>query len=68
MALRTQPTLAPTRKLWAVILAGAVTGALTVALERWLPGADVTEVIAGIDQVIIAAAMIVAGYLTRDSA
>lgn len=63
-----QPTKWPTRKLVAVIIAGAVTGALQSAGEVFLPDLPLTELLSQIDAWVQLGVMALAGYMTRDRA
>lgn len=61
-----QPTAWPTRKMMAVLIAGAVVIAAEVALQAWAPGVPVTEFLASIDMVVQLLVMGAAGYMTRE--
>lgn len=64
--LTNQPTLAPTRKLWAVIITGAIMGVLTTLVNRYAP--ELAPNLAGVDVWVSGAVMTLAGYLTRNRA
>ena len=64
--LATQPTAAPTRKMWAVILSGIVTATVQTLLETYAPGLPITEVVAQIDVWFQALVMAGCGYAVRD--
>ena len=68
MTLKTQPTAAPSRKMWAVIAAGIVTGALQGGLAAAFPDADFTALVDQAGPWITAAVMAIAGYMTKDRA
>ena len=64
--LITQATAAPTRKIKATGIAGALTAAAIGALHWWSP--ELAAVLGGpIEGAIVAAAAFAAGYFTRDS-
>ena len=57
-----QPSPAPTRKMWAVMLAGAVTSIVNVLAMRYAPDFATPEVLS----IVGAAMMVLAGYVVRD--
>lgn len=63
-----QPTANPTRKLWAVIIAGVVTAAAQGLLEAYAPDLPIADMIQQLDLWVQAAIMIAAGYITRERA
>lgn len=63
-----QPTKWPTRKLMAVIIAGAVTGALQSVAGAFLPDLPLTEMLAQVDTWVQLGVMTLAGYMARDRA
>jgi hypothetical protein len=63
-----QPTLAPTRKLIAMIIAGAVMGVFQTLMVQFFPDADLSAVLPHIGVWVNGAAMIVVGYFTRNRA
>lgn len=63
-----QPTLSPTRKLWAVILTGALMGALNSAIAVFYPGNSIEDVFPGASVWVSGALMSAAGYLTSNRA
>ena len=68
MMLKSQPTLAPTRKVWAAIVAGMVVGALQSAMSIFAPDMDATQLLQQVDIWVQTGAMVAASYLTRDRA
>lgn len=68
MGLKTQPTASPTRKMLAVILAGMVMGTIQAVLKEYWPDHPFAPMLAQWDVAIQTAAMIAAGYFTRDRA
>ncbi len=60
--LVTQPTAAPTRKMWAVMAAGAVTSIINVLMMRYVPDFATPEVLS----IVGAAMMVLAGYVVCD--
>ena len=66
MTLQTQATAAPSRKMWAVIVAGVVVGAIQGGLSAAFPDADFTALVEQAGPWITAAVMSIAGYMTRD--
>lgn len=65
--LVTQPTAAPTRKMWAVILSGIVTATVQTLLETYAPDLPVTEILAQVDVWVQALVMAGFGYAVRES-
>ena len=62
--LKNQPTAAPSRKINAVMVAGAVTSVINVLMLKYIPEFTTPEV-----QVAVAAGVIwFAGYWTKDHA
>lgn len=68
MTLKSQPTYAPTRKVWAAIVAGMVVGALQSALSMFAPDLDATQLLQQVDIWVQTGAMVLASYFTRDRA
>ena len=68
MTLKTQPSKMPTRKMWAVIVTGAVVGAATEALNTFVPGTNWQPFVEANSQYITALLMALAGYITKDAA
>ncbi len=62
--LVTQPSAAPTRKMWAVILSGAVTSVINVLMMRHAPDFATPEVLV----LVQAGTMMIAGYAVKDRA
>ena len=60
--LANQPSAAPTRKMWAVLIAGAVTSIINVLAMRYVPDFATPEVLS----IVGAAMMVLAGYVVRD--
>ena len=60
--LVTQPTAAPTRKMWAVLIAGAVTSIVNVLAIRYVPDFATPEVLS----IVGAAMMVLAGYVVKE--
>jgi hypothetical protein len=69
MTLVVQPTTKPTRKIYAVILAGLVTAGLQTLLSRLFPGSALLGFINGqdLDIWIQGIVMAGAGYLAREN-
>lgn len=63
-----QPTAEPTRKMWAVIIWGALLGAAQVALQILWPDHPFAETLNQFDVLLQAAVMALAGYMTREAA
>lgn len=57
-----QSSAAPTRKMWAVLIAGAVTSLINVLMTQYIPDFATPEVLS----IIGAALMVLAGYMVRD--
>jgi len=66
--LKTQSTARPTRKMWAVILSGALVGALDASLRATYPGTDFSVIVSELSPLVYPVVMALAGYLTRDRA
>lgn len=66
--LVTQATVAPTRKMWAVILSGIVTATVQTLLETYAPDLPINEILAQIDVWVQALVMAGFGYFVRESA
>ena len=62
--LTNQPTSAPTRKMWAVMLAGAVTSIVNVLMGMYVPAFATPEVLS----IVGAAMMVLAGYVVKERA
>ena len=62
--LKTQPTVRPTRKMWGVLIASAVTSIANIAIQRYIPLMATPEVLA----LIQAGAVVVVGYVVKDRA
>lgn len=63
-----QKTARPTRKILAVILSGAIMGALQAALGVFWPDHPFAPVFEDLDHWIQAGVMILAGYYTKEKA
>lgn len=63
-----QPTMKPTRKMAAVIVAGAASGAIMAAVQLFVPWLPVAETAAVVDAAVVALVMTAAGYWTRERA
>lgn len=63
-----QPSWMPTRKLLAVIIAGAVTGAAQSLIAALFPDFASAEIVALLDGWVQAAVIAAAGYFTRERA
>ena len=63
-----QPNGLPTRKIAAVIIAGAVVGALQSMFGLLWPDFAATELLEQVDVWVQAGVMVAAGYLARDRA
>ena len=59
-----QDSAAPTRKMWAVLIAGALTSIVNVLAMRYAPDFATPEVLS----IVGAAVMVLAGYVVRDNA
>lgn len=68
MALQDQPTRLPTRKILAVIVSGAVLGAVQSALNLLWPDHPFAPIMDQADIWIQAGVMALAGYMTRERA
>jgi len=66
MPLTTQPTKWPTRKIAAVIIAGAVTGGAQAALGIFAPDWPATEFLQQVDIAVQTGVMVLAGYFTKE--
>jgi hypothetical protein len=66
MTLQTQPTRLPTRKITAVILSGAVMGALQSGLALVWPDHPFAPVMDQIDIWVQTAVMAAVGYMVRE--
>jgi hypothetical protein len=64
--LKTQPNRFPTRKILAVIVSGAILGALQSGLNLLWPDHPFAGVFQDLDIWIQTGVMILAGYLTKD--
>ena len=62
-----QPTAAPNRKIWAVIIAGIVTAAAQAILTEYAPDLPIADMIQQLDVWVQAAIMVIAGYMTREA-
>lgn len=62
-----QPTGSPSRKIWAVIIAGVVVSVARSLMQTYAPDVP-TEVLDQAGPYIQAAVMALAGYMTRDRA
>ncbi|MCB1343641.1 MAG: hypothetical protein KDK24_21745 [Pseudooceanicola sp.] len=63
-----QPTSRPTRKMWAVIISGAVMGGIQAALAAVLPEADFQPLLQQLGPLVTALVVSLAGWLTRERA
>lgn len=61
-----QPSKMPTRKIVAVIVSGAVVGALQAVLGIFWPDFPAAELMEQVDIWVQASVMIAAGYLARE--
>ncbi|TFL16447.1 hypothetical protein [Jannaschia formosa] len=66
--LITQPTAAPTRKLWAVIATGAIMGGVTATVDAIPALAPAALYLDQAEVWVTAGLMALAGYMTRDRA
>ncbi|TPE42928.1 hypothetical protein [Amaricoccus solimangrovi] len=63
-----QPSAAPTRKLWAVILSGMVISVLRTLLTTYAPELPAEDLLAQLGPYVQLGVMAAAGYLTRERA
>jgi hypothetical protein len=63
-----QPSLAPTRKLIAMIIAGAIMGTIQSLVVHYFPETDFSQILPQVGVWVNGAAMIVVGYFTRNRA
>lgn len=61
-----QPTKLPTRKIFAVIIAGAVVGGVQSALRMFWPDHPFEPIMADLDIWVQMAVMVFAGYFTKE--
>jgi hypothetical protein len=61
-----QPTANPTRKLWAVMISGALVGAVQAGLGFVMPESGVNQIIADFEPFVYGGVMVLAGYFTPD--
>lgn len=66
MTLVNQPTSAPTRKMTAVIVAGALTAILQTVIAKYLPDFPATQFLADFDVWAQAVVMMAFGYFTKE--
>lgn len=66
--LVTQPTIWPTRKVMAGLIAGVLTLGLQIALYRLAPGLPLTEFMVDWEQFVTPFAMALASYFFRERA
>jgi hypothetical protein len=66
--LQNQPTAWPTRKLWAVIIAGMVVSGIRVALDEFMPGHQFEPLLLEAGPWLQTGLMAAAGYFTRNRA
>lgn len=64
--LKNAPSKLPTRKILAVIIAGAVVGGTQSGLDLLWPDHPFATVLSELDVWVQAGVMIAAGYMTRD--
>ena len=57
-----QDSAAPTRKMWSVLIAGALTSTVNVLAMRYVPDFATPEVLS----IVGAAMMVLAGYVVRE--
>ena len=62
-----QPSRWPTRKVWATIISGAITGAVISAIGVVWPDAPLDLLGGHIDQLVMGAVMAISAYMTRDA-
>jgi len=65
--LKNAPSKLPTRKILAVIVAGAVVGGTQAGLNLLWPDHPFADVLQELDVWVQAGVMIAAGYITRDA-
>jgi len=63
-----QPTKAPTRKLWAVIIAGGIIGVVKTTLSIYWPDNPMEQYMGDLQFWLEGAIMVAAGYMTRNRA
>lgn len=68
MALKNQPTAAPTRKMTSVIIAGMLMGALQSLLQVYWPDHPFADLMPQIEIWLQMGVMVAAGYFTRERA
>ena len=68
MALQSQPSAAPTRKMLAVIIAGMIMGGIQTLLRTYWPDHPFAPLMGDLEIWLQAAVMVAAGYLTRERA
>lgn len=66
MTLVTQPTYRPTRKIMAIIIAGAVAGAVNQALAIYWPDHPFAPIMDDFEIWVQMGIMVLAGYMTKD--
>lgn len=66
MTLKNQPNKKPTRKVWAVIITGAILGGINAAIGIVVPDADYLPLLQEFSPYIIGIIMAISGYMTRD--
>ena len=62
-----QPSAMPTRKLWAVIVAGAVMGGIQAGLTFVMPEAGITQLISDFEPVVYGGVMVISGWFASDN-
>lgn len=67
-ALKKQPTPNPTRKLWAVIIAGGVIGMVKTLVNTYWPDNPLDPYWQDVGFWIEGALMVAAGYMTKERA
>ena len=63
-----QPSAMPTRKMWAVMVAGLLVAGLRVTLGTLYPDIDMGPVIEAVRPIVESALIVAAGYFTKDNA
>jgi hypothetical protein len=66
--LKSHSSRAPTRKLKAVIISGAICGAASAALSQIMPAAQATQLVNEFGPMITAGIVAIAGYVIKDHA
>jgi len=63
-----QPTLQPTRKLWAIIISGAIIGTIKTLLSIYWPDNPLDPYMQDFGFWVEGGLMVIAGYMTRNKA